>query len=161
MAWWYHPDRREDFRKRIEGTGARDFSLTESTTDGMRVRTAQWKDRRGGEQRHYIETRLGPTGMAARSGDRFIAPGRDVVTYQPPWRRSVTVSCNGRIEFIPRSSGETEIRAFHDHTMTGGLWLQHWCFRKCSPKAQERQFVEQIDRCRAATSLSISTGQPD
>jgi hypothetical protein len=58
MAWWFHPDRRDDLRRRIEGAGARDFSLTESTTDGLRVRTMQWTDRGGWETRHEAETRL-------------------------------------------------------------------------------------------------------
>jgi hypothetical protein len=157
MAWYFHPDRKDDLRNYFEKTG-RDLTLTESINDGMRVRDLKW-NHRGWEHHQHIETRLFQTGLPERTGDRFVVPGTDVTRHQSPVGQEITVSCNARVEFIPVPSGGTEIRAIHDHTMTGGMWLQQLSLRRSSRKYTERFDTHWIDQCRAATTLS--TGQPD
>jgi hypothetical protein len=105
MAWWFHPDRKDDFRHRIERDGATDVSLTESTADGVRVRTATFRDRRGWTHDHQVETRLTAEGMGTRRGDRFIAPTGDVNNLHSPRGQRITLQCAGGIEFVPQSEG--------------------------------------------------------
>lgn len=158
MDWWFHPDRRDDLRNYFERNG-RDLTLTESMDDGMRVRDLKWKDPRGWEHHQHTETRLFQTGRPERNGDRFIAPATNVTYHQSPLGQAIIVSCNGGAEFIPLPGGGTEIRALHDHTMTGGMWLQQWSLRRSNRKYTERFDANWIDQCRAATTLSA--GQPD
>lgn len=154
MAWWFDPDRKNDFRDRIERTGATDFSLTESTTDGVRVRVATWKDRRGWVHHHRTELHLDPHGMPPRSGDRFIASGSDTVSFQHPRGKKFGFTCTGRIEFVPQTSGSTEIVSIHSHATAGGTWFQQRYIRRSDLQNGTRQFDEEsIARCRAAVSL--------
>ena len=150
MAWWFHPDRRKECQERIEKTGARDVSVTQTTTDGVRVRVACWTDRRGWDTHHQVETRLGPDGMPAGQGDRYIAPASDVVSFNRRSGQKMTVTCMGRLEFIPHESGDTEIRTVHHHTLTGGRWIQRWSVRRSDHVKSDRVFRESITRCRAA-----------
>jgi hypothetical protein len=149
MAWWFSPDRLGEFRQRIEGAGAQDLSVSESTNDGVRLRTAQWKDRRGWENHHQVETHLGEHGLPERHGDRFIAPASDVVSYQASYGQRVTITCHGQIEFLPHASGVTEVIAAHNHTMTGGAQLR-WTLPKRTRKNTDLLFREWIERCQAA-----------
>jgi hypothetical protein len=107
MAWWFHPDRRAEFQDHIEKAGGRDVSVTQSMSDGVRIRIVNFKDRRGWVQRHQVETRLAPDGIPARDGDRFVAPGGDVVSYSPPSGGEITITCIGQVEFIPQVSAVT------------------------------------------------------
>ena len=84
MSWWFDPARGKDCRDRIGKTGATDFSLTLSTTQGVRVRTMTWKDHRGWVHHHQSELHLDPSGLAPRNGDRFIAPASETVSFESP-----------------------------------------------------------------------------
>jgi hypothetical protein len=154
MAWWFNPDRKNDFQDRIERTGATDFSLTESTTDGVRVRAATWKDRRGWVHVHRTELHLDPNGMAPRSDDRFIVSASDTVSFQHPRGKKFGLTCTGRIEFVPKNSGSTEIVTIHSHAAAGGTWFQQRSIRRFDLQNGTRQSDEEsISRCRAAVSL--------
>jgi hypothetical protein len=152
MAWWFSSDRKNDFRDRIERTGAKDFSLTESTQEGVRVRDATWKDRRGWVHHHRTEWHLDPDGKAPRRGDRFIAPGNDAVSFQHPRGRKIVLTCTARIEFVPQTNESTEIVVVHSHNTAGGTWIQQRAIRKSDLKNCTRQFDDAIARCRAAVS---------
>jgi hypothetical protein len=58
MAWWYHTDRFDEFKKHIESLAAGECSVTQSTADGVRVRVAHWKNDRGWDVQHRIEAVL-------------------------------------------------------------------------------------------------------
>lgn len=47
-------------------------------------------------------------GLAARNGDRFVAPTTDSVISKPPSGADVTVTRDTRTEFIPQPGGETQ-----------------------------------------------------
>jgi hypothetical protein len=153
MSWWFDPARSNDFQDRIEKTGATDFSLTVSTAHGIRVRTMMWKDRRGWVHHHQSELRLDPGGLAPRSGDRFIAPASETVSFLSPRGTKIGFSCTGRIEFVPQADGSTQAVIVHTHTTAGGSWFQRRYIRRSD---QTRQLDEEwIARCRAAVeSLS-------
>ena len=154
MRWWFSPERQNDFRDRIEKTGATDFSLSASSTDGIRVRTSTWKDRRGWVHHHRTEWHLDPDGMAPHRGDRFIAPGSDTVSFEHPRGRKIGFPCTARIEFVPDTNGSTEIAVIHSHETTGGTWIQQRAIRSWDlKKGTTRQFDESIARCRAAMTL--------
>jgi hypothetical protein len=161
MAWWFHPDRKDDLQTSMDNVGAHDFLFANSDTDGVRVRTAEWTDRRGWKHHHQIEAHLAPNGVAERQNDRFVAPISDVVTYRRPGgdNDTRTMACNGRIEFISLAGGDTEVRAFHSHTLTGWPWLQRSSRRKAFRKNTESLFVDSVDRCRAATTSPIGGAQ--
>jgi hypothetical protein len=73
MAWFFHPDRFDEFKKHIERLATGEYSVNQSTDDGVSVRVASWKNKRGWDYHHHIETKLAVDGMAAREGDRFVA----------------------------------------------------------------------------------------
>ena len=148
MSWWFDPARRNDFRDRIEKTGATEFSLMESTTDDVRVRTITWKDRRGWAHQHQSELRLDPSGLAPRSGDRFIASGHETVSFQHPRGTKLGWSCIARIEFVPQAGGSTHVVVIHSHTTAGGSWFQRRLVRKFDGTRQSDE--EHIVQCRAA-----------
>lgn len=154
MAWWLGSDRDDAMQTHLERMGVREFSSTETTTVGLRVRTLQWKDRWGREHHHHIEMRLTEAGIAERTGDRFVSVGSDVASHQRPGNQTTNVSCDYRTEFIPQLNGGTEVRAIHNHTTTGTAWLQQWFLRRVTLRSTTRLFMYEIDRCRAATTLS-------
>jgi hypothetical protein len=151
MAWWFGPDRKNEFRDRIERTGAKDFSLTEFITDGVRVRDTTWKDGRSWVHLHHTELHLGPDGMAPRTGDRFIASGSETVSFQHPRGKKFGFTCTARVEFVPQTSGATEIVVVHNHATTGGNWLARRLIRRSDLQKGTRQSDEEsIARCREA-----------
>jgi hypothetical protein len=68
MRWWFHPDRLRDVQSRMEHSGNSDVSVTQPTTDGVRMRIARWKDRQGWDHFHRVETNLTLDGIAAWDG---------------------------------------------------------------------------------------------
>lgn len=148
MSWWFDPARGNDFRDRIEKTGATDFSLTASTTDGVRVRTMTWKDRRGWVHHHQTEWHLDPSGLAPRSGDRFIVPASETVSFQFPHGTKIGFSCTARMEFVPQADGSTQVVVIHSHAAAGGSWFQQRFIRRSDRTRQSDE--KTIARCRAA-----------
>jgi hypothetical protein len=149
MEWWFHPDRRYDFQQQIEGRGATDFTVAFSTEDGVRIRTASWKDRRGGNHHHRTETQLGPDGLAAHHGDRFIAPFKEKADGRYPNGRQLTLECSGRIEFIPTDIGSTEVVTMHHHHFAGGNWLHRQRAWRVDLEFQPRLYRELTGKCDA------------
>jgi hypothetical protein len=158
MAWWFDPDRRGDFRNRLEASGATDISMTESGADGLRARDSHWKDRRGWEHNHHVETKLTPAGTAASDGDRFVAPANDVRSYRSPTGKTREVACSGAIEFVPRAGGDTEINVLHHHTNVVGAStrLVRWVERKLERRNTDQLFRERVSRCEAAVGRSAT-----
>jgi hypothetical protein len=156
MNWWFHPDRRTDLQKRIEALGTSDVSVTESTTDGLRVRIAHWKGKRGSDHHHHAETTLGIDGLAALDGDRFVAPVSDVVSLLTPSGLKMTRTCSGRIEFVPLTDGAIEVSMVHSHVLVGGGWFQRRSHHRSEQANTERMFRESIARCQAAVGRSAS-----
>jgi hypothetical protein len=145
MKRWFHPDRAEEFQNSAERIGAIDASVEESTEAGLRIRIARWSDRRGWEYSHRIETHLEPDGTASRTGDHFVAPRTDVVSYKLPGGRDMTKSCIGSIEFIPLATGSTKVSAFHVHSLVGGSWLLRRRLRRLDRSNTEAVFKDAID----------------
>jgi hypothetical protein len=155
MGWWLHPDRRDDFRDRTEGRGATNFSVTETITDGLRVRTFSWTDRRGWEHQNQIETSLDSNGMAPRRGDRFVADTHDTIDLRGPKGQATHVDCTGRVEFIPLNSGSTEVRMLHNHSLDGGgNWLRRRMIRDADRQHLARVFRQMIEKCQASIDPS-------
>lgn len=153
MSWWFDPARRNDVRGRIEKTGATDLSLTVSTTDGVRVRTMTWKDRRGWVHHHQSEWHLDHGGLAPRSGDQFIVLASETVSFQHPRGTKIGFSCTGRILFVPQVGGSTQVAVVHSHTTDGGNWFQRRYIRRSDQTSQLDE--DWIALCRAAVeSLS-------
>jgi hypothetical protein len=117
MSWWFHPDRKDDLRDRMSLTQVTDFDVTESTDDeGMQIRVARWRDRRGWHHQHWTERQLGSDRLGRPSGGKFIVPGIAEVSFEPPRGEKMTLVCDSRIEFIPKDDGSTEVVVVHNHT---------------------------------------------
>jgi len=158
MAWWFHPDRRDEFQTSMEKFDffAGDVSMTESTADGLRIRDIHWKDNRGQDHHHHIETVLTSDEMPARNGDRFVAPFSQTHDYRTPEGRKVTLRCSGRTEFIPQATGDTEIIVVHSHILVGGGWIARLSQHKSELTNTDRQFRDRIARCQAAGGPSVT-----
>jgi hypothetical protein len=150
MAWWFHPDRKDEVQGRVTGGEAIDFVLGESATDGVRVRTISFRDRRGWDHHHRVERHLTPDGKATRSGDRFIVPIRDVSEMRSPRGQRITLECEGRMEFIPRPDGATEVYVEHSHTLVGGNWATRRAIRRSDPGKEDQMFEDMIAECKVA-----------
>jgi hypothetical protein len=151
MSWWFHPDRKDDLRDRIGLTHATDFDVTESTDDGgTQVRIARWRDRRGWQHQHRTERQLGSDRLGRLSGGKFIVPGIEEVSFEPPRGQKMTLVCDSRIEFIPKYGDSTEVVVVHNHTLTGGRWLSRRYLRKADRKNQPELAQKQIELCEAA-----------
>jgi hypothetical protein len=148
MAWWFHPDRAEDFLRSAKKIGAIDAALAESIEDEVRVRTYLWKDRRGWTYRHRMETHLAEDGLAVRTGDHFIAPRGDVESYKSPTGAEMTKTCVGRIAFTPLAEGGTKVWVLHNHSLVGGAWLWRIKMERDDRSNTEAAFRDQIDRCQ-------------
>jgi len=151
MAWWFDPDRRGEFQLRLETSGATDVSVTESIANGSRTRDSHWKDRRGWEQNHHVETKLTPAGVGARDEDRFVAPTSDVINSRSPRGERREVTCSGVIEFVPQATGDTEISVLHHHTAVVGAsaWIVRRVERMLERRNTDRLFRERVARCQA------------
>lgn len=149
MEWWFDPDRRFDYQRRIEETGATDFTVSITAEDGVLVRISSWKDNRHWHNRHRTETHLSPDGLATHSGERFIAPFTEHTELQSPAGRHLNFVCTGQFEFIPTDDDSTEVVSTHAHALTGGNWLHRQQIWKSDLEAQPRLYREQCERCEA------------
>jgi hypothetical protein len=152
MAWWFHSDRWEEFRDRLERPGARDVSVSGSRHGDIAVLKTAYRNRRDKNVHQRQERRLTPEGMAPPSGDRFVAQSTDILIKETQSGREITRTCAGRIEFIPQSDGSTQVVSVHRHVLTGGTWAERLGTRRGDGALQSRQFAELIDDCHAAVS---------
>ncbi len=152
MAWWFHPDRSQEFRDRLERSGASDVSVSDTRYGDIAVLNAAYRNRRGKSVHQRKERRLTPEAMAPLSGDRFVAESTDILVKETQSGRQITRTCAGRIEFIPQSDGSTQVVSVHQHALTGGTWAERLGNRRGDAALQSRQFAELIDGCRAAMS---------
>jgi hypothetical protein len=149
VAWWLHPDRVNEAERRITG-GAADFTISETTTDGLRVRLVSFRDRKGWDHHHRIERHLASDGTASRTGDRFTVPMREVNEMHSPDGQRVTLRCMGQLEFAPRPDGSTEVHIEHDHTLEGGNWAIRRAIRRSDSGGQDRLMKDVVSDCIAA-----------
>jgi hypothetical protein len=152
MAWWFHPDRREEFRERLERSGARDVSVASSREGDTAVLEVAYRNRRGRSVHQRLERLLTPEGMAFPNGDRFVAESREILTKESQSGREITRTCGARIEFVPQSDGSTQVVSLHRHSLKGGTWAERLGNRRGDAAVQSRQFAELIDGCRAGVS---------
>ena len=145
MAWWFHPDRWEEFRDRLERSGARDLFVSGSRDGDTAVLEVAYTNRQGRSVHQRQERHLTPDGMAPPSGDRFIAESTDIMTKETQSGREITRTCAGRIEFIPQFDGSTQVVSVHRHALTGGTWAERLGNRRGDGALQSRQFAG-IDR---------------
>lgn len=150
MHWWFHPDRADEMRMRIDATGATDVSVAETISGAVRIRVVIWRDANGWEHHHHGTTELDHQGMAARRGDRFIAPCNEVARLRSPFGAETIVRCTARIEFIPVSSDYTDVLVVHHHVTEGGSWFGRRSLRLRDQKNHVGEFSGTLDRCRAA-----------
>jgi hypothetical protein len=128
MAWWLHTDLSDEWRARLEGRGAFNFSTSSDTTmDGPRTRTTQYIDRKGWVHYVHNEKQLNPDGKATRSGDRFFISLTDVHRLQFG-KKKLTLTSNGRIEFVPQAKGNTEVRMVLNLILEGPRF-QRWVMK--------------------------------
>ena len=146
MAWWFHPGRSQEFRGRIERSGARDVSVTASFENGITVLTTSFVNRLGNRVHQRQERSLTSDGTAPPSGDRFIAASIEVMTKETQSGHEITRTCEGRTEFIPRPDGSTEVVSAHRHVLAGGTWAE----RLGNRRGIERFRAALIEGCRAA-----------
>lgn len=150
MAWWFHPDRKDEVEGRITGGGATYFALDDTSTDGLRVRTISFRDRRGWDHRHRVERQLASDGTPVRSGNRFVVPVRDINEMRSPRGQRITFECVGQMEFVPRPDGATEVHVEHVHTLAGGNWATRRAIRRSDPGKEDRQLKNIVADCKAA-----------
>ncbi len=150
MVWWFHPDRRQEFRDRIERSGGRDVSVVASMEGDLTVTTTTFVNKGGHQVRERQERRLTSEGTAPPNGSRFIAESTEVMTREGPGGHEATRTCQGRMEFVPRPDGSTEVISLHKHVVTGGTFGGRLRYRRVDPAVQSRQFAEMIELCRAA-----------
>jgi hypothetical protein len=156
LAWWWHPDRRTEFRAAMERSGVVGFSDTVSTEDGVRVGVTKYKDRKGWVHESRTERRLGPDGMPMASEDGSF-PLRRTLTYVSPLRYKLTLTCNGQAEFNPKDDDTTEITFVHHHTVVGGTRPNRENIQRSDQEREARGFQELIDRCQADLSGSVAS----
>lgn len=145
MARWFHPDRAADFQNAAQRIGAIEAAVSEMTEGAVRIRIAEWSDKRGWKYSHRVETHLAPNGLAPIEGDRFVALRTDVVTYKPPNGQELAKHCVGSVEFTELPSGATKVSARHQHTLSGGGWMTRRRLRKLDTKNTEAVFRDAID----------------
>jgi hypothetical protein len=148
MEWWFDPERRHDYQRRIEAAGATDVTVNVGIEHGVLIRTSSWKDKRNWQNQHRAETLLNPDGFATESGDRFVAPFTEQTELQSPSGSHLAFVCTGQLEFIPTDDA-TEVVSMHSHTLTGGNWLRRQQIWKSDVEAQLRLYRQQCERCEA------------
>jgi hypothetical protein len=151
MRWWFHRDRLTDQLNGIEASGARHLRCEESVVDGTRTRVIHYMDRKSWTHHNVTGTPVLPTGIAERSGDRFVLPYSAVRTYTSPLGGKLISTCECRTEFIPQASG-TEIVAVHNHTVSGMSKRRQWSRGEAERTRDETGFQELLDRCRLPVS---------
>lgn len=147
MEWWFHPDRVHGFQRWAERRGAKDFMVAVTAEEDARVRVGSWTTPRGGEIHHRTETQLDPDGLANRQDDRFIASFTETVVSHLPMGRQLTLECIGTIAFMPTGSGACEVVSTHNHSLSGGNWLQRQRAWKTDLEIQPRQYRELAQEC--------------
>ena len=149
QAWWVHPDRREDFRDRIERTGVTKFSQEESTVDGVRIRTTRWKDRKGWTHETRVEATVDLEGKPIPDEDGSF-PLSQKATIRAPLGYRISFTCSGRLEFKQLDAETTEVVMFHNHKAVGGTRFNRQNMRKSNQEGEPRDFQGLIDRCHEA-----------
>jgi len=149
MTWWWHPDRRADFRDRIQPTAVDEITQTESTEGGVRLRSTRWKDRKGWVHETQVETPVDADGKPLRREDGSF-PVSQKATLTAPLGYKVGFTCTGLIQFKERDAGTTEVTVVHNHKAVGGTWFNRRHMRRINEASEPRDFQEWIDRCRTA-----------
>jgi hypothetical protein len=127
-------------------------SVSGSRDGDTAVLEAEYSNRQGRRVHQRQERRLTPEGMAPLSGDRFVSESKDIMIKETQSGRELTLTCAGRIEFIPQTDGSTQVVSVHRHALTGGTWAERFGNRRGDGALQNRQFAELIDGCRAAVT---------
>ena len=153
-AWWTHPDRKGALRERIQRTPVKGFSQTESSVDGIGVRTTRWKDRRGWVHETRVETPRASDGKPLRNDDGSF-PLSQHGTIRAPLGYKVIFTCSGTIEFNELGAGSTEVVVNHNHKAVGGTKFNRQNIRKSNEESEPRDFQEWIDRCRTDLSPPV------
>jgi hypothetical protein len=157
MRWWLHSDRRAEFLSRLETNGAIRLSFDETVLDGVRHRTFQWTDKRSWKHRHDTESPIRPDGSLPGSfGDRFVVPTKETRTYTSPIGGKITSTCEGRIEFVPRTADTTDVVVLHSQLIISRSKKLRQSVGKSERANTESQFQEMIEKCR----LAIVQGPP-
>jgi hypothetical protein len=120
-----------------------------TTEDGMHVRIASWTDKRNRRNDHRMETHVGPDRLATFRGDRFIAEFTEQTDLRSSSDRHLAFVCMGQLEFIPMDDGKTEVDSTHNHSLTGGNWLQRQQLWKSDVERQPRTYRERCESCEA------------
>ena len=151
MAWWFHPDRKDDLRERLGLSHVADVDVVASTDDsGARVRVATFRDRRGWDHRHRTQWQLDPDHQTLASNGRLTVPSVEQVTFDPPKGPRMNLQCDGRMDFTALQGGSTEIAVIHNHTLTGGRWIWRRNLRRTEQRDVKGTFRKQIEQCEAA-----------
>lgn len=153
-TWWTHPVRQGDLRERIQRTPVEGFSQSESTVDGVRIRTTRWKDRRGWVHETRVETPQDADGKPLRNDDGSF-PLSQNGSIRAPLGYKVLFTCTGTIEFNEQGAESTEVVVSHNHKAAGGTKFNRQHIRRSNEESEPRHFQEWIDRCRADLSPSV------
>lgn len=154
MTWWMHPDRMQDLQDQIERTGIDGFSQTESTEDGIRVRAARWRDRRGWLHESRFEAPLDSDGRLRPSEDGSF-PLYERSTLRAPHGYEIDFTCVGRIEFNRQDTNSTEIIVIHNHRVVGGTWFNRRRIMRSDLESEPRDFQDWVERCQAGLTPSV------
>ena len=154
VAWWLHPDRKDEFMRTVESLGGVGVTVEELTVDGARFRVLRWDDDRGWEHIHTVPIRTNGQKPPDRQGDRFVVPASDSTEIRHPTGEAIVVKCSGHVEFVADGPTGTEVIATHNHALTGGKRRR----RRTFPQSQQRDtgaaFDQMVERCRSALGSS-------
>ena len=151
LAWWFAPQRMDEYKSDREAIGALDLSIEGSMIEGVEVRTARWKDDRDWEHIHRVPIH---NGLPERKGDRFVLASTDSTELKHPTGEKMTVKCNGQLEFISLGTRSTEVHIVHNHVLRGGRLRRRWTFPKSQQRTTEVQFKQMMERCRSALEVT-------
>jgi len=140
--WWLASDRGTEYLATVKARSALDLAQTESTEEGIRVQDLRYRTKQGWDFHHRLEMQVG---MPLRSGDRFVAEGRDVLTTRSG-AQHFTVTCASVLEFLEKGPEETQVSVTHEHTMTGGTWGQRRYRRSNDHTVHNRSFINMVGR---------------
>lgn len=144
-----HPDRKDDLRQRIQPTAVGEVVQTERTTEGVRVRSTKWKDRRGWVHETHVEAPVDAEGTPQPGKDGSYTLSQHA-TFKAPLGYKLSFFCAGRLDFKRVDGGTTEVTMIHNHRVAGGTRFNRRHIQMSNKESEPRDFQDWIERCRAS-----------
>jgi hypothetical protein len=150
VAWFLHPDRREETLAELVKLGMTDIFIEDSFTDTVRIRNIRYKTPKGSAVHARSESELGPDGhLGAWRGDRFVTVAHGCIK-GPNTTGRQDKNWDEIREFVPTGEGITKLLVTRHEQLMNPRW-DEWLLPPITERGNlKRNLRDMAMRCEEA-----------